>query len=238
MADLSLGTRLKEIRDSLGLKLTEAADKLGFSSYQILSNIEEGKRDVKASELLKFSKVYYCNIEKLLGYEESDSKVTFVWRNPPRERKTEVERDILFRCEQYQLLEKLLDHVSKEKFVKVTLDDISTNYKVQKLASDIRKLLALGRKPAFALQKVLEQDFGIKILYYRFGDGSSVSTVNPSLGLIIVINKNEAPWRQNFDLAHELFHLITWDAIVLTQNYTDEEYNEDVEKKANLFASR
>lgn len=237
MADLSLATRLKELRESLGLKLTEAAEKLGFSSYQILSNIEEGKRDVKASELFKFSKAYYCSIDKLLGYEEIDSEVTFVWRNPPQVKKTEIERDILFLCEQYRLLENLLNIKSNEKFIKVTLDDISTNFKVQKLASEVSKLLSLGRRPAFTLQKVLEQDFGIKVIYYSFSGGSSISTVSPQLGNIIVINKDEAPWRQNFDLAHELFHLITWDAVVLWQNFTDEEYSDDIERKADIFAS-
>jgi len=237
LPDLSLATRLKELRESLGLKLTEAAEKLGFSSYQILSNIEEGKRDVKASELFKFSKAYYCSIDKLLGYEGIGSEVTFVWRNPPQVKKTEIEKDILFRCEQYRLLENLLNIKSNEKFIKVTLDDISTNFKVQKLASDVSKLLSLGRRPAFNLQKVLEQDFGIKVIYYSFGGGSSISTVSPQLGNIIVINKDEAPWRQNFDLAHELFHLITWDAVVLSQNFTDEEYSEDIERKADIFAS-
>jgi len=99
------------------------------------------------------------------------------------------------------------------------------------------KLLSLGRRPAFTLQKVLEQDFGIKVLYYSFKEGSSVSTVSTQLGKIIVINKDEAPWRQNFDLAHELFHLITWNAVVLNQNYRDEEYSEDIERKADIFAS-
>jgi len=31
------------------------------------------------------------------------------------------------------------------------------------------------------------------------------------MGVGILINVNDAPWRRNFDLAHELFHIITWD---------------------------
>jgi Zn-dependent peptidase ImmA (M78 family) len=237
MVDLALAHRLKKMRESLGLKLIEAAERLGFSSYQILSNIEEGKREVKVSELLRFSRVYYCGIDRLLGYEETDSYVTFVWRNPPEEKRTEIERDILYRCEQYNTLEKLLNREVKESLIGVTIEDIKTNSKVQQLASKMSKLLSLGRRPAFTLQKVLEQDFGIKILYYCFKQGSSVSTVSPQLGKIIVINKDEAPWRQNFDLAHELFHLITWNAVVLNQNYRDEEYSNDIERRADIFAS-
>ncbi len=237
MTDMSLALRLREIRESIGLKLTEAAEKLGFAHYQILSNIEEGKREVKASELLKFSKVYYCSIDKLLGYEKPETEVTLVWRNPPKERRAEIEKDIFSRCERYRLLETLLKLKPKERFINVTIDDIGTNYKVQKLALEVSRLLKLGRRPAFTLQKVLEQDYGIKVLYYSLTEGSSVSTINSYLGSVIVINKDEAPWRQNFDLAHELFHLITWDAVVLSQNYKDVEYNADIERKANAFAS-
>ncbi|GBE06491.1 helix-turn-helix domain protein [bacterium BMS3Abin10] len=237
MSDMKLANRLKSIRESLGLKITEAAEKLGFSHYQTLSNIEDAKREVKASELLIFSRVYYCSIEKLLGHEEVETNEIFVWRSAPEERKGEIEKEILYQCEQYQLLENLLNIKSREGFIEVTLDNISTNYNVQNLASSISKLLELGRRPAFTLQKVLEQDYGIKILFYQFGDGSSLSTVSPRLGNIIVINNNEAPWRQNFDLAHELFHLLTWKVVVQTQSYEHDEYNEDIEKKADLFAS-
>ncbi|MBI5674919.1 MAG: ImmA/IrrE family metallo-endopeptidase [Nitrospirae bacterium] len=237
MSSSSLALRLKQIRESLGMKLTDAADKLGFSSYQILSNIEEGKREVKASELLKFSSVYYCSIDKLLGYEKPLADVAFVWRNPPKERRAEIEKDILSRCERYRLLESLLNLKPMDRFINVTIDDINTNYKVQKLASEVSGLLKLGRRPAFTLQKVLEQDYGIKVLYYALSEGSSVSTINHYLGNVVVINNNEAPWRQNFDLAHELFHLITWDAVVLGQNHINEGYSEDIEKKADAFAS-
>lgn len=237
MASSSLGLRLKHIRESMGMKLTDAADKLGFSSYQILSNIEEGKREVKASELVKFSSVYYCSIDKLLGYEKPTEDAAFVWRNPPKERRAEIEKDILSRCERYRLLESLLKLKPMDRFINVTIDDINTNYKVQKLASEVSGLLKLGRRPAFTLQKVLEQDYGIKVLYYALSEGSSVSTINHYLGNVVVINRNEAPWRQNFDLAHELFHLITWDAVVSGQNHISEGYSEDVERKADAFAS-
>ena len=237
MDNTTLALRLKKIRESLGIKLTEAAEKLGFSNYQILSNIEEGKREVKASELAKFSEVYYCNINKLLGHEEPAEEVTLIWRDPPKVNKFKIEQDILSRCEQYHLLATLLKIKPKEKFIAVEIDDISTNYKVQKLASEISKLLELGRRPAFTLQKVLEQNYGIKVLIYSFPEGSAVSTINSNIGSVVVINKDEAPWRQNFDLAHELFHLVTWEAVVSKQNYTNDEYSEDIEKKADAFAS-
>ncbi len=237
MADLALAQRLKSIRESLGIKVTEAAEKLGFSSYQILSNIESGDREVKVQELQRFSKVYFCSIEKLIGNAEIEPSTKFLWRNAPKERRPEIENEILYHCEQYRLLEKLLELKTKEGFIKASLEDISTNHRVALLADSVSKLLQLGRRPAFTLQKVLEQDYGIKILYYPFSDGSSVSTSGSSLGNVIVINSNEVPWRQNYDLAHEFFHLITWDAVIANKLVEADEYNEEIEKKANFFAS-
>ncbi len=237
MANKELAARLKQIRGSLNLKLTEAADKIGFPSYQTLSSIENGEREVKASELSKFSKAYYCSIEKLLGKTDTEATVSFIWRTAPKERKREIEGEIFYHCEKYSMLENLLNIKKRETFLKVSLDDINTNYKVEVLANNISNLLGLGRRPAFTLQKVLEQDYGIKVLCYPFIDGSAVSTVNRSIGNIIVINSHEVPWRQNYDLAHELFHLITWDAVIENKMYINDEYSEEIEKRANLFAS-
>jgi Zn-dependent peptidase ImmA (M78 family) len=86
------------------------------------------------------------------------------------------------------------------------------------------------------MQKVLEQDFGVKILFETMPAGSAVSTCNPEFGSVIVINSEEAPWRRNYDLAHELFHLVTWKAVSL-KDLEDQSYFNDIEKKAERFAS-
>lgn len=125
---------------------------------------------------------------------------------------------------------------AKKGFIEVSIDDISTNNDISTLAERVSELLALGSRPAFTLQKVLEQDYSVKILFYPIPFGSAVSTVNPDYGTVIVINTDEAPWRRNYDLAHELFHLITWKAVSL-KDLEDQTYFVDIEKKANRFAS-
>ncbi len=45
------------------------------------------------------------------------------------------------------------------------------------------------------------------------------------------------PWRRNFSLAHELFHLVTWDYLGPEQGNTDAIWSVDIEKLANAFAS-
>jgi hypothetical protein len=43
-------------------------------------------------------------------------------------------------------------------------------------------------------------------------EGSAASIWGP-FGPAILMNSNEAPWRRNYNFAHEVFHLITWDSI-------------------------
>ncbi len=238
MSNKEIGSNLKEVRKSLGLTLVNAAKKLGFPNYQTLKSIEDGEREVKAPELLKFSKVYFVSISKLLGEKEIQLGNAFLWRKPPPlESKKQIEAKISYRCEQYNLLEKLLNlKVKRGRFLDVAMDDISSNTDVDKLSKSIHRILALGSRPAFTLQKVLEQDFGVKILFEAIPEGSAVSTYSSEFGAVIVINSGEAPWRRNYDLAHELFHLVTW-KVIPEKDLKDSSYFTDIEKKADRFAS-
>ncbi len=239
MADKILASRLEEIRVSLGLSLKDAAKRLNFPNYQTLRNIEAGQREVKVSELGVFAKVYYCSISSLLGQSEEDASYDFLWRNPPEDEgtKKETEGEMTNICRQYALFEKLLRLKPKKRLPAITQDEIRNNYSIKNLADNLRTFLGLGNRPSFILQQVLEQDFNIKILFRSFEDGSAVSMLHPDFGGVVVINSNEAPWRRNYDLAHELFHLLSWNTVSLQELKSDKIFFEDIEKKADAFAS-
>lgn len=238
MINKEIASHLKTARKSLGLTLVEAAKKLGFPSYQTLKSLEDGQREIKASELLKLSKVYFVGIGRLLGEKEIQLGNTFLWRKPPQVKiKKQIEAEISYRCEQYNLLEKLLNLKAKRiQLFNVTIDDISSNNDVDNLSERFCDSLSLGSRPAFTLQKVLEQNIGVKILFETIPEGSAISTFSNEFGAVIVINSDEAPWRRNYDLAHELFHLVTW-KIVSEKDLKDQNFFTDIEKKADRFAS-
>ena len=239
MPNNELGIRLKAARESLGITLSEATRRLGYQNYQTLMSIENGEREVKVSELSTFSKVYYVSISNLLAEKDFQPLNAFLWRNPPQaDSRKQIEAAITYRCEQYSLLENLLSlKGQKSALLEVTtVEDLSSNSKLSILSEKLYNLLGLGSRPAFTLQKVLEQDFGVKILFEAMPAGSAVSTSNPDFGSIIVINSNEPPCRRNYDLAHELFHLITWKAVSL-KDMEDSIYFNEMEKKAEKFAS-
>lgn len=237
-----LADRLRKARESAGLTLGEAAMRLGFANYQTLSNIEKGERDVKASELALFARTYFCNLNTLLmGDDQPASAMHLLWRRAPAgEIKKEIEAYIKNRFEQYRLIERLLEIAIdiNSRLITVKLADIRTNIQIDGLASKIGNMLNLGSRPALSLQKVMEQILQIKILFVKLSDfGSAASTVHPEFGAAIVVNNEEAPWRINFTLAHELFHIITWDTLSPVDMENNEQFFSEIEKKADRFAS-
>ncbi len=238
MPDRELASRLKSARESAGLPLLEAAKRLGYANYQTLSSIENAEREVKASELVKLAKVYFCDIQDLLNQGKVRQGFPFLWRNPPatEDQRKEIESKIFFKCEQYQLLEKLLNIKPEKGFIETSLEDIRNNSALNLLATKTRDLLGLGSRPAFTLPKVLEENYGVKILYLQLEQGSAVSMVHEECGRTIIINAQETPWRRNYDLAHELFHLILW-KILPPEQLKDHDYFMEIEKRAEKFAS-
>ena len=94
----------------------------------------------------------------------------------------------------------------------------------------------LGDIPSASLKQILEEKYYIKIFHLPF-HGSAISTLSENFGTAILLNKDSKLWRRNFDLAHELFHLLTWGVFRVDGSRSDEP-SEYEEKLANAFASR
>lgn len=242
MADIDLGRRLKSAREAAGLSIAEAASRMGFANYQTLSNIEKGEREVKASELVHFAKNYFCSLSALLlGETAQEPEVHLLWRRvPATEVKAEVEASIKHRFERYHLLEQLLGIAPSGSIMRFAFEpaDMRTNSQIDALAERIGNALNLGSRPALSLGTVMEQVLQIKILYVDLADfGSAAATVHSNYGAAIVVNSDEAPWRINFTLAHELFHILAWNAFPPTEIEQNGALFRDMERKADRFAS-
>jgi Zn-dependent peptidase ImmA (M78 family)/DNA-binding XRE family transcriptional regulator len=233
-----LASRLKAARESIGLSLSDAAKRLGYPNYQTLSNIENGQREVKVSELARFAQIYFCNLSDFLMEQSPRKEYAILWRNPPEadDLKKQTEREIFSLCEQYHMMEQLLGIKPGKGFMEVTRESVKSNEAINSLAKVTSSMMGLGQRPSCALHKVLEQEYGVKILYYPLAYGSAASMVHDDMGKAVVINSNEVPWRQNYDLAHELFHLILWKAFTL-EEMQDKLFFSDIEKKADKFVS-
>ena len=79
----------------------------------------------------------------------------------------------------------------------------------------------------------------IKVLFLDLeGSGSAISTKG-DYGYSIIIDAKEAPWRRNFNLAHELFHILAINYFPLEEIHQtgNDEEKPKVEKLADAFAS-
>jgi XRE family transcriptional regulator, fatty acid utilization regulator len=98
--------------------------------------------------------------------------------------------------------------------------------------------LKLGSVPAARLVEVMEQELGILVLMVDAFKGISGAACRlPELD-VVLINRHEVVGRRHFDLAHELFHILTWDAMPPEHSEEAQEIGGNrVEQLANNFAS-
>jgi len=233
----SLGDRIKTLRKGLNLTQKDLAIQMGFNSPETVSQIERGDRELKAWELVQLAKLLSLNLNDLLSIEDVQERPVVLWRASPETEKEIKESKFIKHCEDYAMLEELSRSRTAEQFPqkKVSPDDVSYET-ARRLASEIRREFNLGDRPARELIKILEEGFGVKIWYFDMEEGSAASTIGP-FGPAILMNLNEAPWRRNYNFAHEIFHLITWNSLPPSLIKNSPDLWDKLEKIANVFAS-
>jgi Zn-dependent peptidase ImmA (M78 family) len=69
----------------------------------------------------------------------------------------------------------------------------------------------LGERPAQELERAIQTELGALILYVDAPKGVSGAACQLPGYNAILINRNEPEGRRNYDLAHECFHVLTWE---------------------------
>ncbi len=235
-----LDKRIIAAREAAGFSITEAAQKMGFKNYQTLSAIEKGSRKINAQELIMIARLYGRSLDYFF---ESDaaSDPLLLWRKTKKTDTNKVQRQFLSFLENYSNLEHLLGLKRRWNDVqrKYDRDDFSGNgfEQADKLGVEIHSFLDLGSRPSFNLLNVLENKLRFKVLHMQLEEGvSGASVVDNTLGVGILININDIPWRRSFDLAHELFHVITWN-VFSSEEIGDGTIKTRPEQFADIFAS-
>lgn len=235
-----LEKRIMAARRAAGFSISEAAQKLGFKNYQTLSAIEKGGRKINAHELIIIARLYGRSLDYFLESDFAPDPVP-LWRKTAETDANRVQRQFLSFLEKYTNLEHLLGLKRKWKDIQKNYDrdDFSVDgfERADKLGAEIHNFLDLGSRPSSNLLYVLENKLRFKILHIPLGDGvSGASIVDNTLGVGILINANDAPWRRNFDLAHELFHIITWN-VFSPKEIGNGQKKTRPEQYADIFAS-
>lgn len=206
-----LGSRIRQARERQGWSQSELAHAVGLGSFQIVSAIENGQREVKAWELFKIASSLHLSLDSLLGDEKRPEPV-LLWRDQPESGFKEIEARFIERCSRYALLEQWCGVSPLQELKPIRfLQPEPTFLQVGREAENVRDSMKLGGRPACSLAKTLQEDYGVKIFYEGFGDQGAALSAKSDFGYGVLINSNNAPWRRNFSLAHELFHLLTFD---------------------------
>ena len=210
----NLSKRLAQARETAGLSLAEATRKLDFKHYQILSAMEKGTRNVSANELISMARLYGRSLDYFFETKIPSDPVP-LWRRTAGSNIRNEQQQFLVFLENYSRLENLLGLKRrwKEILTNFDRDDFAENgfETSETLGTDIYRRLDLGSRPVCNLLNILENTLRFKVIHLDLGEGvSGASIMDSALGVGILVNANDAPWRRNFDLAHELFHIVTW----------------------------
>ncbi len=235
-----IAKRIRQEREALNWTQQRLADEMGWPSHSTVGDIENEKREVKAWELLKLADIFKIPLDSL--YQEGRTvgseieKKSVLWRKQPGNQfKLKLsEREVIQACENYQLLERLVvpQNSFEDKLPCFDIRKDKLNYRwVNQLAEKICSDFKLEPYPGASLTECLEERFGVLIINQPMEHGSAACW-RGNFGYAIVLNSNEVSWRRVFSLAHELFHLLTWNLDV-----TNEQFLQQIEKYADAFAA-
>jgi len=206
---MTLSNQLKKARESAGFTLRAISEKTGIDD-SCISSYENGNTEPKFAQLTKLAEVYRLPIS--FFFEESAAEPQLVlWRNKP-EKEAEIRAEFLELCRQYRQLEIWAGEDTSSRLPELDTFGDRFNYpEVALLANQVRQAMGLGDRPGESLYTVLEEVYNVKIFQLDLGElGIAACACSELFGESILLNKKCCRWRRNHDLAHELFHLLTW----------------------------
>lgn len=250
MSDLQIGRRLKTLREANRLTQVAFADVLGLNDRQSISQIENGQRRLTAAELVKAVAFFGVSIDALTNPFLLSNKDSFSWRQK------HVSTADLDGFEAlagewigaYRELNRLNEVRLKKLLPRLGLTHKSPFEDAVEAGEAVADELELGDTPGHRLAEVLQDRLGILVLMVDALPGLSGAACRlPELNCVL-INRHETEARRNSDLAHEFFHILTWDEMKparvessdeawdqpRTQNHAR---NQRIEQLADNFAS-
>ncbi len=233
---MTLAERLKFARTAVGLTLQQVQERSRFSTSSI-SEWENGGREPSLSQLVQLGRIYRRSTAFFL--DEGELPVDIVlWRQKPTAQAGEIEQQLIQLAQQYHRLEQCCGNPRPENLASEYEPNVPFGYAdAERLAHDFRNRYALGERPGNVLLRVLEEVCHVKVFHLPFEpSGTAACSRGESFGAAILLNSRNVRWRRNFDLAHELFHLLTWEIFRVGDQLREPAPHE--EKLANAFAGR
>jgi Zn-dependent peptidase ImmA (M78 family)/DNA-binding XRE family transcriptional regulator len=241
-----IAKRLKYSRENLGLTQAQLSQKLGFKDRQTLAAIEAGQRKITAEELVRAAEALKVDIEFFTDGFRLVGEGKFSWR-AARETTENLLTEFEERAGRWVATYRRLGEIQGVKTTVLQPHLALTERSSFEEAAAAGEALAveweLGDKPALALERAIETNMGALVLYVDAPKGISGAACQlPGLNTIL-INRRELEGRRNYDLAHEAFHLLTWEQMppehkeLTESNHRGKGRHKRVEQLADNFAA-
>jgi len=236
-----IGARLKALREERKLSQDHLAQIFGFKNRQTVSDIETGARRVTAEELMLAVEKLGATLEYFTDPFMLVGEGRFSWRQ------THVASDALDNYERtagrwiaaYRALAPQVGHAAP--LLHGPSLGLTKRARFEEAMEAGERFVAdhdLGAVPAARLAEVMERKLHVLVLMVDAFEGISGAACRlPELD-VVLINRREVIGRRHFDLAHELFHILTWHEMPPKHSEeAGETGGNRMEQLANTFAS-
>lgn len=236
-----IGARIKALREERKLSQDDLARMFGFKDRQTVSAIETGERRVSAEELLLAVEKLGASLDYFTDPFQLAGEATFSWRRDPGVAAETIKGFERVAGGWIAANRTLAGQIGRPGPIlrhALKLTPRSTYEEATAAGERFAKDFELGPVPAEKLPDAMEQKLGILVLMVDAINGVSGAACRlPDLD-VVLINRHDIAGRRNFDLAHELFHVLTWDT--MPPEHLEEATETSkirVEQLANSFAS-
>lgn len=217
MRNQLIGIRVKAARETAGVTQDSLAAELGFNDRQTISDIENGKRALKAEELARLSDLLDRDLEYFVDPFVVAGEASFSWRAVP-----DASSSALKAFEEragawiglLRWLRQAQPGAARPLKQMLRVSARSSFEEAQDRAEELVESLGLPPVPAQGLAERIESRLDIPVLFVDSPDdlvsGAACQLRDLS---VILVNRRDPEGRRSFDLAHELFHVLSWDSM-------------------------
>ena len=234
-----IGRQIAAARKSAKVTQGELSNKLGFKDRQILSNIEKGLRKVKPSELEIVMGLLNKPFEYFSDPYQLPDNQLFSWRANTADAVKESEPKAKGAVTVYRRFADLTGKSLTPIIPRLALNPKSSYEDVLDIAEHLVGFLGIEKLPGHARAEAACKKLKIEIFYLDIPNEASGASLLLDDFCALFINRTHPETRRNFSLAHELFHVLTWD-IFRPEHFSPEDQGKAQkrsEQLANKFAS-
>lgn len=205
--------RIVALRERAGMNQKALAKALGFKDRQTLSAIENGTRKVSAAELVSLADIFEVDLSVFSDPFTLIGEGEFSWRrkNAASETITQFQESAKGWLALYRHLSRLAGEPVHSLVPNLGLTEKSSFEEAAEEGEAIARQFNLEPVPALRLEEALNEQLNALVLQIDAPDGVSGAACRLGGLNFVLVNRRESAARRAFDMAHELFHLATWE---------------------------